>query len=115
METKIKIKKVTVKKTTDTYTIRQIEAEDGKKYDTFDDVKEGTEVTGTITPNQNEKYNANFKLAKPEGKKGFPIPKDWTFEKKKFAMDKAIELACSDKINLEKITEYANKIFDYVK
>src|SRR3990167_2141541 len=102
----LKIKTVSVKKTTDTYTIRQIETEDGKKYDTFDEVKEGMEVTGTITPNKNEKYNANFKLAKPEGKKMFP-QKDWAFEKRKFAMEMAVNLVVSGKIEITKCTESA--------
>ena len=108
---KIKVKSVGVKKQTDTYTIKEIETEDGIKYDTFNDIKECTEVEGEITPNKNPKYNANFKLA--GSKKAF-APKDYTADKRMSALSNAVNLCCAGKITLEQLTATRDKFFTWL-
>lgn len=117
METKIKVTATVIKKQTDKYTIREITAEDGKKYDTFDDLKEGEEYSGIITPNANPAYNSRFQQSKPEGaKKMFGTPKDWTFEKKRAALQCAIDsVKLTEKtVTTDNIIAVADKYFTFL-
>lgn len=79
---KIKIVHVTVKKEGNTkgrdWKILEVEAEDGKKYDTFESFDVGEEAEVTVKPNDNPQYNANIsrlKLNKGESKKDAQIDK----------------------------------------
>jgi len=113
METKIKIKSVLIKKQTDKWTIREVETDDGKKYDTFDDLKEGQEYSGEIFPNDNIKYNANFKLLKVNSRKNFG-PKDYTALKKICALNNAVALVCAGKITTEQIIPSSDKFLSWL-
>ena len=116
MEAKIKVTAVVVKKQTDTYTIREVTTEDEKKYDTFDDLKEGQEYSGEIVPNKNPQYNSNFKLAKPAGAAGkFPM-KDYSFLKRECALKCAIDgIKLTDKqVTSANIIALANEFHAYL-
>lgn len=114
MNEKIKIKSIKIKKETDKFTIWELETEDGRKLDCFDELKEGREYEGTITPNKNEKYNALFKLAKPEGAKKTFIPKNVTWEKRLGALTNAVNLCIAGKITLDQLAATKDKFYEYI-
>lgn len=88
MPEKINIKSCSVKKQTDSYTIYEITDSEGKKYDSFEKMDEG-EVEVIVTPNGN--YNP--KISKIKDVKGGKFQKDWTFEKRKAALECAVTYA----------------------
>ena len=110
---KIKVKSVSVKKQTDTYTIREVVCEDGRRLDTFDDLKEGQEYSGDVVPNSNDKYNANFKLPK-EGKGGKFPPRDYTFDKRRVALECAVQMCCAGKVTADQLTATRDKFYEYL-
>lgn len=111
--TTIKIKTVKIKKQTDTYTIWEIVTEDGEILDTFDEVKEGEEVTGVIEPNKNPNYNKLFKKDKPKATRQF-VARDVTWEKRLGALTNAVNLCVAGKIESRQITETALKFYDLI-
>ena len=114
MET-IKIKAVSVKMTTDKYTIYKIETEDGRVFDTFDVMVSGEEATGTVTPHDNPNYSSRFSKDKPEKKGGF-APKDYTSEKRMSALTNAVATAklASKEVTTDNIVAIAEKYFTFL-
>lgn len=91
---KITVKEIKVKKQTPEFTISEITTDMGEKLDTFDALEIGKEYEGTIKENSNPQYNANFKLDKPKNGNGKTFPqKDYTFEKKRVALECAVNMA----------------------
>jgi hypothetical protein len=99
--------------------IVEVVLEDGREGSCFDiaiiasigkeislDVKEGKEYQG--------KKKFYFNIPK-EGSKGkFPM-KDYTFEKKRAALELAVSLVASDKIKIDLLVETRDKFYEYLK
>lgn len=86
----------------------------GKKYsgnlkfnDKFKDLKVGDEIDCVI---KDDKY---INLAKDK-KGGFPA-KDYTFEKKRTALEQAVILATSGKVEMKDLIPSADKFFNWLK
>lgn len=69
------------------------------------DVKEGKPYNG--------KPQYIFNL--PKDKKGGFAPKDYTFEKKRVALECAVALIASGKVDVKYLTETRDKFFEYLK
>lgn len=111
---KIRVKTVKVKKQTPEFTISEIETDMGEKLDTFDKLEEGGEYDGTIKANDNPKYNANFKLDKPKNGGGKTFPqKDYTFEKKRVALECAVSLANKQGLKATDVVAVADTFYKY--
>lgn len=94
------------------WTIYEVTLSDGRKGDSFDEMKEGQEYEIEVKPNSNPQYNPSFIVAK-EQKKGF-APRDYTFDKRRVALECAISLINSKLIGLDKLTETRDKFFAYL-
>ncbi len=110
---KIKVSTVSVKKTGEkngkTWTISTITTEDGNTYDTFDTLEVGKEYEGEAKPNP--PYTDNFSLTRKSG--GFP-KKDYTFEKRRVALECATSLMASGMIKGEHLIATRDKFFEYL-
>lgn len=113
---KVKVKSSIIKKQGEKnnkkWTIYEVTLEDGRKGDCFDEVKEGQEYEIEIKPNTNPQYNPSFVVAK-EQKKGF-APRDYTFDKKRVALECAVSMANNKLIALDKLNETRDKFFAYL-
>ena len=94
------------------WTIYEVILEDGRKGDSFDEMKEGQEYEIEIKANSNPQYNPSFIVAK-EQKKGF-APRDYTFDKRRVALECAVSMANNKLIALDKLTETRDKFFTYL-
>jgi len=112
MKSTIKAVRVTTKKETDKYTIYEVTCPDGIKYDTFDKIVEGQQYEGTITPNENPLYNSKFKIDKPANSKF--APKDYTFEKRKVALECAVSLCAAGHLHKDSIESTADVFIKYL-
>lgn len=112
---KITVKEIKVKKQTPEFTISEVTTDIGEKLDTFDALEIGKEYDGTIKENSNPQYNANFKLDKPKNGAGktFPV-KDYTFEKKKVALECAVQMRVSDMITDAQFKKCRDEFFEYL-
>lgn len=109
---KIKVKYCNIKVQKESFTIYSVKDEiTGKIFDCFDELEEGKEYEGEVKENSNPQYSDTFKVKKD--RKGFT--KDYTFEKKKVALECAVNLCSSDKIPLEQLTQCRDKFFEYLK
>lgn len=113
---KVKVKSCTVKKSGEKngkkWTIYEVTLEDGRKGDCFDDLKGGQEYEIDIKPNANPTYNPSFTVQK-EQKKGF-AQRDYTFEKKRAALEFAVSLAANKLIGLDSLNATRDKFFAYL-
>lgn len=112
---KINVKTCTHKKSGESngkeWTIYEVETIDGKKYDTFKELSPG-EHEGVIEKSPNPAYNDKFKI--PSGGKKGGFQKDYTFEKKRVALECATKLVSSGHIEMKNLTEARDKFFDYL-
>ena len=114
---KVKVKSSTIKKQGEKngkkWTIYEVILEDGRKGDSFDEMKDGQEYELEIKPNSNPQYNPAFILPKEQKKGGF-APRDYTFDKRRVALECAVSMANNKLINLDKLTETRDKFFAYL-
>lgn len=105
---KINIAKCELFKDNGSYKTYAVYDTEGKRYGSTESFESG-EIEVEVTVNGNY---TNIKKVKPLSEKKFAPSKDWTFEKKKFAMETAIE---SFKLSNETLRdrEYLVKIADY--
>lgn len=114
---KVKVKSATVKRKgprkdgKGEYTLYEVTLEDGRKGDCFDEMKVGMEYEIEIKANANSAYNPSFILQK-EQKKSFP-QRDYTFEKKRAALEFSISMAINKIIDPKSIREQADKFVAY--
>lgn len=110
---KIKVVSCTHKKSGESngksWTIYEVETDDGRKLDTFVDLEQG-EHEGVIEKNPNPAYNDKFKV--PQKKKGFN--KDYTFEKRRVALECASLLVANGKVEMVNLVECRDKFFNYL-
>lgn len=98
--------------------IFEVVTEDGREGSCFDakiveyagkevslDVKEGKEYKGV------KKYYFNFQ--KDENKSKFPV-KNYSFDKRRVALECAVSLVNSNKITLELLTQTRDKFYEYL-
>jgi hypothetical protein len=113
---KAKVVSVKIKKTGNKngkpWTIREIELDNGRKGDSFDEFTEGEDVEVEATPNSNIEYNDTFKKVGASAKK--PFTKDWTFEKKRVALECATSLVAAGKVDMKNLVECRDKFFTYL-
>ena len=120
---KVKVKSTKIKKEGEKngkkWIIREVEVEklsDGHlvKGDSFDEFKEDEECEIEIIPNQNSQYNPTFKKAGSSagGKKGFT--KDYTFEKRKTALECAVQMCVAGKVTPDQLVATRDKFFEYL-
>jgi len=114
---KVKVKSSLIKKQGEKndgtkWTIWEITLEDGRKGDSFNEMKVGQEYEIEIKPNSNPQYNPSFVVAK-EQKKGFAT-RDYTFDKKRVALECAVSMANNKLIALDKLNETRDKFFAYL-
>jgi hypothetical protein len=109
--TTIKVESSKVKKTTDKFTIYEVIDDQGKKYDSFEELAPG-EHKVEIKPNANPQYNPQIKVIKD--KKPFGAPRDYTFDKRRCALESAVRLATAGVIKLEQLTATRDKFFEYL-
>lgn len=113
---KVKVKSCSVKKSGEKngkkWTIHEVTLEDGRKGDSFDEMKEGHEYEIEIKPNANPSYNPSFVLQK-EQRKNFP-QRDYTFEKRRAALEFSVSLACNKLIDAKLIKEQADRFLAYL-
>lgn len=113
---KVKVKSSTIKKQGEKngkkWTIYEVTLEDGRKGDCFDEMVAGQEYEIEIKANSNPQYNPSFALVK-EQKKGF-APRDYTFDKKRVALECAVSMTVNKAIPLEKLAETRDKFFAYL-
>lgn len=114
---KVKVKSCTIKKSgkknNKKWTIHEVTLEDGRKGDSFDEMKEGQEYEIEIKANSNPSYNPSFTIQNKEQKKGF-APKDYTFEKKRTALELAIVMLNNKHILIDKLNDTRDKFFAYL-
>jgi len=112
---KVKVKSCTIKKSGEKnnkkWTIHEVTLEDGRKGDSFDEMKEGQEYEIEVKANANAAYNPSFILQK-EQKKGFP-QRDYTFEKKRAALEFSVSMAINKLIDAKAIREQADRFVAY--
>ena len=113
---KVKVKSCTIKKNGEKngkkWTIHEVTLEDGRKGDSFDEMKEGGEYEIEVKANSNPQYNPSFILHK-EQKKGFP-QRDYTFDKKKSALELAVSFVVNKVVGADKLNETRDKFFAYL-
>lgn len=113
---KVKVKSSIIKKqgekNSKKWTIHEVTLEDGRKGDSFDEMLAGQEYEIEIKANSNPQYNPAFILHK-EQKKNFGV-RDYTFEKKKAALECAISLINGKSVPLDKMNETRDKFFAYL-
>lgn len=116
MAEKVKVKSLTIKKEgmkdNKAWKITEVTLEDGRKGDSFQEFKEGEECEIEVKPNSNPNYNAQFTKVMPK-KAGF-APKDYTFEKKRVALECTVSLIASGKVEMKNMEECRNKFFNYL-
>lgn len=105
---KIKAKSLVVKKATDAYTIWEVLLEDGRKVQTFDKLAIGEEVFGIVSKDQ---YGLKFKKAKDKGK--FP-QKDYGFEKRRVALECAVNMANKQGLTSKAVLQVANEFHEFL-
>ncbi len=88
MAEKVKALTCKVKKQTDEYTLYDILLEDGRKGTSFEEFEIGKEIEIEI---EIKGQYTNFKTVKEKKAGKFGAPKDWAFEKRKAALELAIE------------------------
>lgn len=108
---KVKVKSTSVKKQTDTYTILDFETEDGRKAQTFDKLTNGQEVTGVFTKDQ---YGLKFKQDKEAKSNGKFPAKDYGFEKKRVALECAVEMANKQGLKSSQVLEVAKEFHTFL-
>ena len=117
---KVKVKSVKVKKegvkNGKAWKIYEVQLEDGRTGDSFNEFKEGEEVEIEIKPNANAQYAPNFKRVDASGgtKKGFGAPKDYTFEKKRVALECAVALINGGHIKIDQLESCRDRFFTYL-
>jgi hypothetical protein len=115
METKestITVETSVIKKQSATYTIYAVTTKCGQTLDTFDKLDPGKEYKGTIVPNSNPQYNSSFKLKKDDKK--FGAPKDYTFEKRRVALECTVSLIQSGSVEVKNLESCRDKFFTYL-
>lgn len=115
---KVKIAKTTIKRSGEKdgkpWKIYEVTLSDGRKGDSFDEFNEGEECEIEVKANSNPNYNPTFKKAGKEGgKRGF-APKDYTFEKRKTALECAVQMCVSGKVTPEQLVATRDKFFEYL-
>ena len=108
MSEKLKIISCTLKKDGGSYKIYSCTSEGGRTGDTFKEVTPG-EYDVEITPNG--QYADKWKIVEP---KKFGTPRDYTFEKKRSALEFAVNLASNGIIKTEQIDAAMDKFFNYL-
>ena len=113
---KVKIKSVKLKKegtkNGKAWKIYEVQLEDGRTGDSFNEFKEGEECEIEVKPNSNPQYNPNFE--KVGAKKGFGAPKDYTFEKKRVALECAVALINGGHIKIDQLESCRDRFFTYL-
>ena len=114
---KVKVKSSTIKKQgvkdNKAWTIYEVTLEDGRKGDSFNEMKEGQEYEIEVKANSNPQYNPSFIIPKEQKKGGF-APRDYTFDKRRVALECAVSMANNKLIALDKLTETRDKFFAYL-
>ncbi len=95
------------------YSVFTYTFEDGRTAESFEDLTEGTEYE--IEIEKVDKYGLQFKTKFPR-KPGYS-PKDYTFEKKKAALENAINAIrlTELKVTSEQIISLADKFYEFLK
>lgn len=88
-----------------------VTTEDGRTFDTFDTVEPGKEYEVNIKESSNPAYNPVFSIVK---NKKFGPGKDYTFEKKRVALECAVRLIVADKYPPGHLTEIRDRFFKYL-
>lgn len=113
---KVKVKSSTIKKQGEKngkkWTIYEVILDDGRKGDCFDEIKDGQEYEIEIKANSNPQYNPSFALVK-EQKKGF-APRDYTFDKRRVALECAVSCVVNKVVGPDKLNETRDKFFAYL-
>lgn len=117
METKITVQSCVLKKEGSkdgkSWKIFEITTDTGKKYDSFEEFSIG-EHSVIVTPDTSGK-SYNDKIAKPkENKFGGFAKKDYTFDKKRVALECAVSLVNSGKSDIKSIKELSENFYQYL-
>ena len=123
MPEKVKIKSVKVKREgtgqKGPYKIYDIELHEPTKQggythgDSFQEFTEGEECEIEIKPNSNPQYAPSFSKV-GAAKKGFGAAKDYTFEKKRVALECTTALIAAGKVEMKNLAECRDKFFAYL-
>lgn len=108
----ITVKSCVEKKKTDSYTIYGVEDVNGKKYDCFTLLAEGEVVNAEVIPNGN--YAPRLKVIKDKKGGGAWPQKDYTYDKRRSALDLTIQLIVAGKLEIEKLNTCRDKFYEYL-
>jgi hypothetical protein len=111
MSQTIKVQSCNLKISKPDYNIYEVLDEQGNKYDYLGKEPLIGTVSGEVTPNANAAYNSRLKVIKD--KKAF-APRDYTFDKRRVALECAVSLVNSSKIEAAKLNDCRDKFFDYL-
>lgn len=109
---KINVISCTVKMEKPEFTVYEIKTSDGRTFQSYKEFESG-EHEVEITPNKNPAYPANIKKVSAKPKFGGGV-KDYTFEKRKAALEIAASLVSGKSLESEKFWAFADKCFDYL-
>lgn len=112
MSEKINVISCTVKMEKPDFTVYDVKTSDGKTFQSYKEFEAG-EHEVEITPNKNPAYPATIKKLSAKPKFGGAV-KDYTFEKRKAALEIAATFVNSKSIEAAKIWDVAEKCFNFL-
>ena len=110
----IRIKKEGLSKEGKPYKLYEVQLMDGRKGDSFSDFLNGEECEIEIKENANPAYNPFFIKAGVIKKAGGFAPKDYTFEKRKVALECATSLIVAGKFAIDQQMILTERFFEYL-